>query len=210
MSGTLLVRILEAANGVIAERAKELDLLDAAIGDGDHGTNLARGLSAAAARKEELAAAGLPEGLRAIAGLLEREAGGDGGRLYAALLEGMARAAPDGSCDLAAFAQMVRGGVEAVQAAGGARVGEKTMFDVLGPVSDALSAGVTEGRVEGLGARLMAAAAHGLHRTSRVPARHGLAAGLGEATVNHLDPGAWSSALLVGAAVGVLEPTPAA
>ena len=101
-----------------------------------------------------------------------------------------------------------RAGVEAAQTAGGARVGEKTLLDVLGPVAQALSAGAAEGRMEGLGSRVMAAAAHGLHRTSRVAARHGLAAGLGEATVNHLDPGAWSSALLVGAVVGVLEPTP--
>ena len=209
MSQALLVRILDAADEAIAARAGELDLLDAAIGDGDHGTNLARGLAAAMARKDELAAAGLPTALRSLADLIAAETGGDGGRIYAALLKGMAGAAPEGAVDLAALAAMLRAGVEAAQMEGGARVGEKTLLDVLGPVAQALVAGAAAGRTEGLGGRLMAAAAHGLHRTSRVAARHGLAAGLGEATVNHLDPGAWSSALLVGAVVGVLEPTPA-
>jgi phosphoenolpyruvate---glycerone phosphotransferase subunit DhaL len=209
MSEVQLVRILDAAANVIAERAGELDLLDAAIGDGDHGTNLARGLAAAMARKGELAAAGLPQALRSLAGLIASETGGDGGRIYAAFLKGMAGAAPEGAVDVAALAAMVRAGVEAAQTAGEVRVGEKTLLDVLGPVAQALSAGAAEGRMEGLGSRVMAAAAHGLHRTSRIAARHGLAAGLGEASVNHLDPGAWSSALLVGAVVGVLEPTPA-
>src|SRR3712207_3642053 len=97
MSEPLLVRILEAANGVIAERAGELDLLDAAIGDGDHGTNLARGLAAAMAHKGELATAALPAALRLLAGLIASETGGDGGRIYAAFLKGMAGAAPDGA-----------------------------------------------------------------------------------------------------------------
>jgi dihydroxyacetone kinase-like protein len=209
MSEVQLVRILEAAAKVIAERAGELDLLDAAIGDGDHGTNLARGLGVAVARKDELAAAGLPTALRLLAGLIASETGGDGGRIYAAFLKGMAGAAPEGAVDVAVLAAMAKAGVEAAQTAGSARMGEKTLLDVLGPVAQALGAAAADGRTDGLGNRLMAAAAHGLHRTSRVAARHGLAAGLGEASVNHLDPGAWSSALLVGAVVGVLEPTPA-
>lgn len=210
MSEALLVRILEAAHRVIAERANELDLLDAAIGDGDHGTNLARGLDAAMTRRAELQGMSPGRALVLLAESIGAETGGDGGRLYAAFLRGMAGAAPERGIDAAALARMLTAGVEAVQEAGGARVGEKTMLDVLGPVAQAMSAGAAEGRLDGLGGRLMAAAAHGLHRTSRVAARHGLAAGLGEASINHLDPGAWSSALLVGAAVGVLEPAPAA
>ena len=61
-----------------------------------------------------------------------------------------------------------------------------------------------------IGARIVAAAAHGLHATTHMQAKHGLAADLGVASVNRLDPGACSCALLFGAAVGVLEQPAAA
>ena len=51
MAEALLIRLIEATERVIAERAREIDLLDAAIGDGDHGTNLARGLGRVAAQR---------------------------------------------------------------------------------------------------------------------------------------------------------------
>ena len=53
MAEALLIRLIEATERVIAERAREIDLLDAAIGDGDHGTNLARGLGRVAAQRRE-------------------------------------------------------------------------------------------------------------------------------------------------------------
>ena len=56
-----------------------------------------------------------------------------------------------------------------------------------------------------IGTRLVSAAAHGLHRTSYMKATKGRASFLGERSVGHLDPGACSSALLVGAVVRVLE-----
>jgi dihydroxyacetone kinase-like protein len=204
MSEALLVRLVEAAEAVIRERARELDVLDAAIGDGDHGTNLARGLGAVMERRDVLIQGSLQASLEAIAETLARETGGAGGRLYAAGLRGMAGAA-DADPGLATLARMLEAGVAAIRDAGQSRAGEKTMLDVLQPVAGVVQREIAEGRTAQLGARVIAAAAHGLHRTSRLPARHGRAAELAEAAVHHLDPGAWSSALLVGAAVGVLE-----
>ena len=105
---------------------------------------------------------------------------------------------------------MLDAGLAAVRAEGGAEAGDKTMLDVLEPVAHALRGELAEGRAAAaIASRVMAAAAFGLHRTSRLVARHGRAAELGAASVNHLDPGALSAALIVGAVVGVLEPTPA-
>lgn len=204
MGEALLVRVIEAAERAVADRAAELDALDAAIGDGDHGTNLARGLAALSARRHELAAMRLPEALAAAGEILAAETGGDGGRCYGALLGGMAEAAGAASGPQR-LARMVQAGVAAVKAAGGGAYGEKTMLDVLEPVARVLGGELAEGRVAGVGSRALAAAAHGLHRTSRLVAARGQAAGLGAASVNHLDPGAWSAALIVGAAIGVLE-----
>ena len=61
------------------------------------------------------------------------------------------------------------------------------------------------GRLEGIGTRVVAAAAHGLHQTSYVKATKGRASFLGERSIGHIDPGACSSALLIGAVVRVLE-----
>lgn len=201
----LLVRLVDAAARTIGERAAELDALDAAIGDGDHGTNLARGLARAAARWDELGAMPLGRALEDVGRTIARETGGDGGRIYGALLAGMGATAPDDARDLKALSRMLDEGVAAAREAGGAAPGDKTLIDVLQPVADALRGLAAEGRVDAAGARALAAAGHGLHRTSRLAAKRGRAADLGEATVNHLDPGAWSAALLVGAAVGVLE-----
>jgi dihydroxyacetone kinase-like protein len=204
MGDTLLVPLLEAAESVIRERARELDALDAAIGDGDHGTNLARGLAAALADRDRIAKASLQDGLAHVAEALARETGGAGGRLYAAGLRGMATIA-GGNLDLNGLARLVEAGVAAIGEEGRSQVGEKTLLDVLQPVADTLRRHAEDGNPSQLGGRVIAAAAHGLHRTSRLPAKHGRAAALAEAAVHHLDPGAWSSALLVGAVVGVLE-----
>ena len=102
---------------------------------------------------------------------------------------------------------MLQAGVEAIQAKGGARKGEKTLLDVLIPVAQGVRSLVAAGNTGQLGARIVAAAAHGLHRTTQMEAKHGLAADLGAASINRLDAGACSCALLFGAAVGALEPS---
>ncbi len=201
-----LARLIEAMHGTIQGHAVQLDALDEALGDGDHGTNLARAFAALAAQRESLGGLSLPDALARAADVLEREAGGDGGKYYAALCRGMAGAAPAGAADAAALVGMLDAAVKAVQAAGGAVKGDKTLLDVLIPVAWGVRSQVEGGDPAGIGARIVAAAAHGLHATTHMEAKRGLAAGLGPASVNRIDPGACSCALLFGAAVGVLEP----
>jgi phosphoenolpyruvate---glycerone phosphotransferase subunit DhaL len=201
----LVARLVDAMHATIQGRAAELDALDEAIGDGDHGTNLARGLGAVAAAKPQLAGLTLREALPRIGRTLAEQNGGAGGKLYGALLRGMGEAAPDHLPTPGELVTMLRTGVDAVQAEGGAKKGDKTLLDVLIPVCQGLQNLVEQGRTDQLGARALAAAAHGLHATTHMEAKHGLAADLGPASVNRLDPGACSCALLVGAIVGALE-----
>jgi dihydroxyacetone kinase len=100
---------------------------------------------------------------------------------------------------------MLEAAVQAVKAAGGANKGDKTLLDVLIPVTQGVRSQIEAGDPAGIGARIVAAAAHGLHGTSHLEAKKGLAAALGPASVNRIDPGACSCALLFGAAVGALE-----
>jgi phosphoenolpyruvate---glycerone phosphotransferase subunit DhaL len=202
-----LARLIEAMNATISSHAAQLDALDEAIGDGDHGTNLARGFAALAAERARLGAMPLGQGLREAGAVLEREVGGDGGRYYGLFCRAMGDATPERFPDPAGLAAMLDAGVAAVRAEGGAGKGDKTLLDVLIPVAQSLRLQVSEGRTDQLGARILAAAAHGLHSTTHMQAKHGLAADLGVASVNRLDPGACSCALLFGAAVGALEPS---
>ena len=200
-----IARLIEAMHGTIQGHSVQLDALDQAIGDGDHGTNLTRALGALAAQRERLGALPLAAALREAGGILEAEAGGDGGRIYGALCRGMAEAAPVGAVGPGELAAMLDAGVAAVKAEGGAAKGDKTLLDVLLPVAQGVRSQISIGQPEGIGARIVAAAAHGLHGTTHLQAKHGLAADLGVASVNRIDPGACSCALLFGAVVGALE-----
>jgi len=119
---------------------------------------------------------------------------------------GKATTAVDGK----ALVAMLEAGAQAVQEAGGAVKGDKTLLDVLIPVAQGVRSQIDAGNPSGIGARIIAAAAHGLHGTTHLEAKKGLAAGLGSASINRIDPGACSCALLFGAAVGLLEKAPQA
>ena len=200
-----IASLIEAMHGTIQGHAVQLDALDQAIGDGDHGTNLTKGLAALATQRERLGGLPLAAALREAGEILNAEVGGDGGRIYAALCRGMADAAPAGAVGPAELAAMLDAGVAAVKAEGGAAKGDKTLLDVLLPVAQGVRSQISIGQPEGIGARIVAAAAHGLHGTTHLQAKHGLAADLGVASVNRIDPGACSCALLFGAVVGALE-----
>ena len=74
-------------------------------------------------------------------------------------------------------------------------VGEKTMLDVLVPVSRRFSG--AEDDIGDLAAELRAIADRGLESTRQMKATKGRASFLGERSVGHLDPGARSSQLLL-------------
>ncbi len=200
-----LTAILDRVEATLEERRVELDGLDAALGDGDHGTNLARAITRLRQEHDELAVMPLDGALREIARVVREEMGGDGGRIYAALLVGMAGAAPgDGDLDLSVAARMLEAGIAAARQEGGLDLGRKTLLDVLRPVADALRRHEAEEDPEAVGAFLVAAAGHALHHTRDVPAGWGAAAALGETSIGHIDPGACSAALVVGAVIDAI------
>jgi dihydroxyacetone kinase-like protein len=184
--------LVQGAQATIAAHAAELTALDQAIGDGDHGLNMARGFDAVAAAADELAGLEPGAALQKAGMILVMKVGGASGPLYGSLLMGMGKAAP------APLSVLLAAGVEAVKARGKSDVGAKTMLDVLGPVADALAAGAGADEV-----RRTAAAA--LEATREMRATKGRAAFLGERSVGHLDPGARSAALLVSMTCDVLE-----
>ena len=187
-----LARLLDAAIEAIANNADLLGDLDRAIGDGDHGVNMLRGFSAIAAQRDELVALPLPAALEAMGKILVMNVGGASGPLYGSLLMAMGKA--DGSIDA---------GVAAVKKRGKSDRGEKTMLDVLIPVQLAWAEACKESLpVPQALERLRQAAKAGLESTRPLMATKGRASFLRERSIGHLDPGAYSSFLLVDAICG--------
>jgi dihydroxyacetone kinase-like protein len=194
--GPELVRHMQAA---MAEHAEELTSLDRAIGDGDHGTNMHRGMDAALSKVESLDDQSLATVLRTVATTLISTVGGAAGPLYgtgflraATVLDGNSAVTPTAIAD--AFDAFVEG----VKQRGKATAGEKTMLDALIPAAEALRAAIDEGAtVAEAFSRAAEAARQGMEATIPMVATKGRASYLGERSVGHQDPGATSSYYLL-------------
>ncbi|HTQ71686.1 MAG TPA: dihydroxyacetone kinase subunit DhaL [Acidocella sp.] len=191
----VLTAWLQRADEVIAAQQAYLCDLDAAIGDGDHGANMARGLHAVIAK---LGTPADPAALfKSVGMILIGTVGGASGPLYGSLFMDMGKAAAGKpALDVAAWADVLEAGVKGVAARGKALPGEKTMLDALAPAAAALTgaADLTAGLAASAGAALK-----GVEATVPMVARKGRASYLGERSVGHADPGATSSALLLAA-----------
>jgi phosphoenolpyruvate---glycerone phosphotransferase subunit DhaL len=193
---------IEEASAVITAEADHLTQLDAAIGDGDHGVNLARGFRAV---REAVESGGdnMPPGhLLILAGkTLVATVGGASGPLWGTALRRAGRAlgeAPE--LDGARLADALDAALAGVVELGAAESGDKTMVDALRPAAAALRGAVDRGAplAEALEAAANAAA-DGARATVPMQARKGRASYLGERSIGHEDPGAASTALIVGA-----------
>jgi phosphoenolpyruvate---glycerone phosphotransferase subunit DhaL len=205
MAADLVGRVIDAAVAAVRADAERLTALDRAIGDGDHGVNMRRGFEAIAAARDELA--GLPPGqaLQKAGMALVIKVGGASGPLYGSLLMAMGKAMPEALGEGAEIARALAEGVAAVRKRGRSETGQKTMLDVLVPALRALEAGSAEALApRALLDRVRAAAEDGLASTGPMQATAGRASYLGPRSVGHLDPGAASSALLIGAVCDVL------
>ncbi|TFH51166.1 dihydroxyacetone kinase subunit L [Actinomyces viscosus] len=186
---------------LITEHAEELTDLDAAIGDADHGTNMKRGLNAAADAVEAGSFPGADALLKKVGMTLVSTVGGASGPLYGTffLRTGGALAghgSQDG-VDARALADGLEAGVGGIAARGRATTGEKTMLDAWSPALEALRAHPDD-LAEGVAAAARAAA-EGRDATKPMVATKGRASYLGERSAGHIDPGAASTALLLAA-----------
>jgi dihydroxyacetone kinase-like protein len=186
----------------IGEHRAELVALDTAIGDGDHGTNMDRGMRAALEKLEATDGDDIGALLKAVGMALVSKVGGAAGPLYGTLFLQMGMATAGRSeLDLAGWTGALEAGVKGVQARGKAEPEDKTMIDALLPAVEALRAAEGDGAALGDALRRSAAAAEeGMKATIPLEARKGRASYLGPRSVGHQDPGATSSQLLLAAA----------
>lgn len=193
---------MAAFAALVDEQAADLTELDRLVGDGDHGTNLQRGLQAVTA----LDATGLDAAdyLRRAGTTLLATVGGASGPLYGSLLLRAAPLAAGHGDDAAGVAAFWRTGLDAVRGLGRAGTGDKTMVDALLPAVEAMEA--TTGTAADAYAVALPAARAGRDATGPMVARKGRAAWLGDRSAGVLDPGACSAVLLLEAAATTLVP----
>ncbi len=171
--------LLRTAVAVALDRRAAYDELDAAAGDGDFGSTLARGAAALAADP--------PDDLRAAAQVVVAAMGGSSGPLLAAALIRVGDVAgkeEPGTTERrnpsSEPAALVRAAIDGIGEYGEAERGDKTVLDALYPLAEALEAGEDP----------VAAAREGADATAEQTARRGRASYAGERSQGAPDPGA--------------------
>jgi phosphoenolpyruvate---glycerone phosphotransferase subunit DhaL len=194
--------IVSAAEVVEANR-DHLTQLDAAIGDADHGINLARGFTAVlGALNAAPSAPATPGAVLTLTGTtLISKVGGASGPLYGMAFRRAGKALGDAAdVDLPALAAALEAALAGVQQLGAAREGDKTMVDALAQATRAFSKAIAEGAAQDDALDALAeAASAGAVATISMQALKGRASYLGPRSVGHEDPGAVSTALILGA-----------
>ncbi|MFV2038514.1 MAG: DAK2 domain-containing protein [Paracoccaceae bacterium] len=167
MTGTFIAELVSRFTALEAE----LNKLDAATGDGDHGTTILRGLKAAAATDGPAAKA------------FRMASGGASGSLFGFLI-GAIEAAESRSLTLG---EALSDAADRISQAGQARAGDKTMLDALIPAAAAALADPDNAT-----AASAKAALSGLAATKAMLAKRGRAKYVEGGGVGHLDAGATS------------------
>lgn len=200
-SAKRVLQLLEAVAEMLQRNAERLGDIDAVAGDGDHGIGMERGVLGAVEKAREVAARGAGAGslLCRAADAWADKAGGTSGALWGVALTALGSALGDRQTpDAQRVATGVREAKEGIMHFGKARVGDKTMVDVLVPFSDSLNEAVTAG-ASLTDAWLKAAqvADKAAQDTAQLVPKMGRARPLAEKSVGTPDAGAISLALIV-------------
>ena len=193
-------KIFNAINQIkisIAQHKDEIEKLDQEIGDGDHIFNIQRGIKESLDLKDELSGQAPNEVLKKIGMKIMTTVGGASGALFSTLIMGMSKKYNGELSDQKNIAKMFTDGVEAMKKRGKADLGEKTMLDVLIPVSKELQKLSDQENVKHIAEKIKESAEKGMLSTKNLIATKGRASFLGERAKGHIDPGARSSQLAI-------------
>ncbi|WP_139692978.1 dihydroxyacetone kinase subunit DhaL [Sporolactobacillus terrae] len=171
---------LELFAAQLHEKKTYLSELDSAIGDGDHGNNMARGADFLLKSLDQSGDTSAVFKNAAMA--LLSKVGGASGPLYGSALLALSKKA--GETD--DRSEWIAAGAEAIAHRGKSEAGDKTMLDVWLPVQKALADGtLTHEKIDAFVAE-----------TKSLKAKKGRASYLGDRSIGHIDPGAQSSGYL--------------
>ncbi|RKD73587.1 dihydroxyacetone kinase DhaL subunit [Sinobaca qinghaiensis] len=191
---------LLAAGRDMQENKGYLSELDQAIGDGDHGHNMARGFAEVEKKIASKTYDDVGGVVKDASMTIISKVGGAAGPLYGtAFLK--ASGVWKGKAEVSdeEFAEGLKAAIDGIAQRGKSEQGQKTMLDVWIPVLQEAEKGNIEAE------QLAQTAKEAMEKTEGIEAKKGRAAYLGERSIGHLDPGAYSSYLLFEALVEAIE-----
>ena len=182
----------------VAAQRDRLNELDRGLGDGDHGTTIARGSNAAIALLGTASPGTVNEVFSSAGGAMMKSMGGASGVLFGTFLQGAKACPPSSVLDAGVLLGFFEKGLDNLRQKSKAAVGDKTMLDALVPAVEAM--GRDAAASESLEITLQhaaEAAEQGAKSTMGMLPRFGRARTLGERAAAGQDPGATSVSLLV-------------
>ena len=182
----------------IQENKQYLSDIDGAIGDGDHGINMNKGftLCREALDKQNGNAS---YGFRTLGKILMMKIGGSMGPLYGKFFMAIGKSLEDKEeIGKTEFAAALKAALTDIQAISPAKVGDKTLMDVLIPSVESLETAVAEGLpFEDALDKMCKAAENGRDSTVDMVAKLGRSSRLGERSRGVMDAGSASCCLIL-------------
>ncbi len=178
------IRWMELFNEEIQKEKDYLTQLDTPIGDSDHGNNMSRGMTHVVQAIETESPDSLEALLKLVTSTLLSKVGGASGPLYGSAFMGMLNTFKEDNAS--SWGKILQSGLDSIQKRGKAEVGDKTMVDVWAPVVQAVENNQLTHRV----------IEEAVEATKPLKAKKGRASYVGDRSIGHIDPGAYSSALL--------------
>ena len=194
ISTTQMHKALEAMCDTIETEKDYLSELDGAIGDGDHGVNMAKCFREVKKKLAETTATDMNTLFNDVGMVVLNSVGGAMGALYGTFFLKMAQESAGkkelGLDDLVRIFQTAEQGILDI---GKASLGDKTLLDTLAPAVRSLEQSAKDGlSLSDAMASFEQAAQKGMQSTTDMLAKMGRASRLGERTIGHQDAGATS------------------
>lgn len=191
----------EVIENIIFEIEKNkgwLSEIDGAIGDGDHGVNMAKGFGMVKEKLDEAADA-LSELLNMTGMTLLTNIGGTIGPIYGTFFMRMGKAVKGKeTIEENDILDMLEGALEGVKKRGGADIGDKTLVDTLETAKEGYKNAVKEGKdIHGAIDKMIEAAKEGMESTKELVAKKGRSSRLGERSKGTIDAGAASCYIIL-------------
>ncbi|KHQ50121.1 MULTISPECIES: dihydroxyacetone kinase subunit DhaL [Mameliella] len=185
----------------IDQGQQALSELDSATGDADHGANMRRGMRAVVALLDGAKGFSTPGDLfKSVGFAIVGTVGGSSGALYGTIFLRLAAAAGEGNetLDTETLGMGLQAAAQGVVDRGGARLGDKTMYDAIKPAADVFVARAAAGAsIQDALSAAAKAAEDGARSTRDMRARRGKSSYVGEDSIGTVDPGAESVAWML-------------
>lgn len=191
-----ILKYIGAIHSELEKNKEKLNQLDAAIGDGDHGTNICRGFAEIIKSKNLFTHTSTwAQDLMNCATILMSKVGGSSGPLYGTALMQMSMSLK-GHNDItnSTLAIAFNAACNGIKTLGKSHEGEKTMIDSLAPTIAVFKQAKDNQPL--VFDKAYIEAQKGCEATINMKATKGRASYLGDRSIGHMDPGALSMCLI--------------